>query len=475
MSNHYDVIVIGAGTGGYVAAIRAAQLGLKVVVVDAFVGKDGKPALGGTCLNVGCIPSKALLDSSREFDNLWLRIKQHGISVENPYIDLEATIGRKDRIVKQFTSGVELLLKLNKVTTLFGKAQVFKDKMVKVTLHGGASQTLTGNHIVLATGSVPVDLPFAPTDHTRILDSADALDLTIAPRRLGVIGAGAIGLEMGSVWQRLGSEVTILEALPALLPALDPDIARFAARTLTKQGLDIRLGSQVTQVQVVGDEVMVCYADAEGAKHEQTFDQLLVAVGRRAYVDGLFGEDIDMSLDDRGRIVVDSHNRTSIEGIWAVGDVVRGPMLAHKAMGEGAMVAELIAGKAGYIDPDLVPWVIYTDPELAWVGKTETVLKEAGVPVNIGTFPFSVNGRAVAMNEAVGQVKVVACGITDRILGVQILGPMASELIHECVVAMAFKATADDLARIVHAHPALSEVVHEAALSVGKRAIHKQN
>lgn len=475
MSEKFDVIVIGAGPAGYVAAIRAAQLGLKTAIIDAFVGKDGKFAPGGTCLNVGCIPSKALLDSSKQFHNLTHNFKDHGITAENPKIDIATFIGRKDKIVKQFTGGVAQLFKANKITSFFGKGKLLKGNDVEVTGNDGSKQTISATNVILTSGSVPIELPFAKFDGKHIIDNTGALDLTEVPKRLGVIGAGVIGLELGSVWKRLGAEVTILEALPKFLQVADQDIAKAAAREFAKQGLDIKVNAKVTKAEVKGDEVHLSYTDKDGAEQSFVVDKLLVAVGRRAYTDGLLADDTGVKLDERGRIVVDEHNYTGVNGVWAVGDAVRGPMLAHKGSEEGVMVAELIAGKPGHINLDTVPWVIYTEPEISWVGKTEEQLKEEGIPYKTGSFPFSVNGRAVAMNEGIGLVKVIAHAETDRLLGVHMVGPVVSELIHECVVAMEFKGSSEDLARIVHAHPALSEVVHEAALAVDKRAIHKGN
>ena len=474
MSDKFDVVVIGAGPAGYVAAIRAAQLGLKVAVVDAFAGKDGKQALGGTCLNVGCIPSKALLDSSRQYYNLAHNLPVHGITVENAKIDLATFIGRKDKIVKQFTGGIGQLFKANKVTPFFGKGKLLKGNQVEITDPEGKTSTISGTNVILASGSVPIELPFAKFDGKFIIDNAGALDLTEVPQRLGVIGAGVIGLELGSVWNRLGSDVTVLEALPAFLSVADADVARIAAKEFSKQGLKIKVGAKASGVEIKNDEVHLSYADKDG-EHVLIVDKLLVAVGRRAYTEGLLAEDVGVKLDERGRIVVDDHNHTGIDGVWAIGDAVRGPMLAHKGSEEGVAVAEWIAGKAGHIDFDTIPWVIYTEPEIAWAGKTEAQLKEAGIPYKVGTFPFAAVGRAVAMNEAVGQVKVLAHADTDRVLGVHMVGPGVSELIAEAVVTMEFKGSAEDLARIVHAHPTLSEAVHEAALAVDKRAIHKGN
>jgi len=478
----FDVVIIGAGPGGYVAAIRAAQLGLKTACVDAFLGKDGKPALGGTCLNVGCIPSKALLDSSRQFHNLVHSFKDHGISADNAKIDVGAMVGRKDKIVKQFTSGIAQLFKGNKanpVTPIAGFGTLKPGNVVSIKGHDGSVAEVTAKPVILAAGSVPIELPFAKYDNKLILDNAGALDIDAVPKRLGVIGAGVIGLELGSVWMRLGSQVTILEALPDFLPAADADIAKAAAREFKKQGLDIRLGAKCTKAEIKGNsdqsrEVHLTYTDAKG---EQTlvFDKLLVAVGRRAATQGLLADGTGVVLNERGVIEVDAHCKTAAPNVWAIGDCVRGPMLAHKASEEGIAVAELIAGLPGHVNLDTVPWVIYTEPEIAWVGKTEAQCKAENIPYKTGSFPFAAIGRAVAMNEPAGLVKVIAHAETDRILGLHLCGANVSELVHEGVVAMEFHGSAEDLARICHAHPTLSEAVHEAALAVDKRAIHKAN
>ena len=474
MSEHYDIIVIGGGPAGYHAAIRVAQLGLKTAVVDAWAGKDGKAALGGTCLNVGCIPSKALLDSSKQFYGLAHNLPAHGISVENAKVDLDGFIGRKDKIVKQFTGGVAQLFKANKITSYFGTGKLLKGNAVEITPADGDKQTINATNVILASGSVPIELPFAKFDSKHIIDNAGALDLKETPKRLGVIGAGVIGLELGSVWRRLGSEVTVLEALPDFLGVLDTDMSKIAMKEFTKLGLDIKLGAKLSKAEIKENEVKLTYTDKDG-DHDLTVDKLLVAVGRRAYTDGLLADDVGVKLDERGRIEVDEHCHTGVDGVWAVGDAVRGPMLAHKGFEEGMAVAEWIAGKAGHVNYETIPWVIYTEPEIAWVGKTEKQLKEDGTPYKVGSFPFAAIGRAVAMNEAVGMVKMMAHADTDRILGVEMVGPGVSELIAECVVAMEFKSSSEDMARIIHAHPTLSEAVHEAALSVDKRAIHKGN
>lgn len=474
MSTSFDVIVIGAGPGGYVAAIRAAQLGLKTACIDEFIGKDGKPALGGTCLNVGCIPSKALLDSSKQFHNLTHAFKDHGITADNASIDVNAMVARKDKIVKQFTGGITMLFKANKVTPVYGRGKLLANRQVEVTAADGSKQMLTATNVIIATGSKPIELPFAKFDHKYILDNASGLDVNTVPKRLGVIGAGVIGLELGSVWKRLGADVTVIEALPEFLAAADADIAKAAKREFDKQGLKIHLNAKLSKAEVKGDEVHVAYTDKDGDK-AIVVDKLLVAVGRRAYTDGLLGDGTGVKLDDRGRVLVDGHCWTGAEGVWAIGDCVRGPMLAHKASEEGIAVAEVIAGKPGHVNLDTVPWVIYTEPEVAWVGKTEQQLKADGVPYKTGSFPFAAVGRAVAMNETAGMVKVIAHAETDRILGVHMVGACVSEMIHEAVVAMEFHGSAEDLARICHAHPTLSEAVHEAALAVDKRAIHKAN
>ncbi len=482
MSENYDVIVIGAGPAGYHAAIRAAQLGMKTACIDAALGKDGKPALGGTCLRVGCIPSKALLDSSRQFWNLGHIFGEHGITTKDAKIDVGTMIGRKDKIVKQFTGGIAMLFKANKVTAFYGYGVLQPGNIVKVKQHDGSEIELKGTNVVLAAGSDSIELPFAKFGE-HIVDNVGALDFTEVPKRLGVIGAGVIGLELGSVWNRLGSQVTVLEALPDFLATADKEAAKTAAREFKKQGLDIRLGAKVSKAEVVpvkgakkgkAEEVHVTYSDGSG---EQTIvvDKLLVAVGRRAASKGLLADGVGVKLDQRGVIEVDEHCHTGVDGVWAVGDCVRGPMLAHKGFEEGIMVAELIAGLPGHVNYDTIPWVIYTEPEIAWVGKTEEQLKADGIPYKAGSFPFAAVGRAVAMAEPAGFVKVLAHAETDRVLGMHLVGANVSELVHEGVLTMEFSGAADDLARIVHAHPSLSEAVHDAAMAVDKRAIHKAN
>ncbi|MCR6627454.1 MAG: dihydrolipoyl dehydrogenase [Pseudoxanthomonas sp.] len=478
MAEQFDVVVIGAGPAGYHAAIRAAQLGMKVACIDAALGKDGKPALGGTCLRVGCIPSKALLDSSHQYHNLTHQFEQHGISVKDAKIDVGTMVGRKDAIVKQFTGGIAQLFKANKVTAYYGFGQLQPGNLVKVKQHDGSDVELKGTNIIIAAGSDSIELPFAKFDNEYIVDNVGALDFTEVPKRLAVIGAGVIGLELGSVWNRLGAEVTILEALPDFLAVADSEVSKVAAREFKKQGLDIRLGAKVSKTEVTGKgkkkEVVVTYSDADGEK-TLTVDKLLVAVGRRAASKGLLADGTGVKLNERGQVEVDAHCHTGVDGVWAIGDCVRGPMLAHKGFEEGIAVAELIAGLPGHVNFDTIPWVIYTSPEIAWVGKTEQQLKAEGVAYKAGSFPFAAVGRAVAMAEPTGFVKVIADAETDRVLGMHLVGANVSELVHEGVLTMEFKGSADDLARICHAHPSLSEAVHDAAMAVHKRAIHKPN
>ncbi|MCW0372804.1 dihydrolipoyl dehydrogenase [Xanthomonas sacchari] len=484
MSEHqYDVVVIGAGPAGYHAAIRAAQLGLKTACIDAALGKDGKPALGGTCLRVGCIPSKALLDSSRQFWNMGHLFGEHGISFKDAKIDVAAMVGRKDKIVKQFTGGIAMLFKANKITPYYGFGELQANagqpgNVVKVKQHDGSEVELKGTNVILAAGSDSIELPFAKFDGETIVDNVGALDFTEVPKRLAVIGAGVIGLELGSVWKRLGAEVTILEALPDFLALADAEVAKTALKEFKKQGLDIKLGAKVSKTEVTGkgkkQEVVVTYSDSEGEK-TLNVDKLLVAVGRRAATKGLLADGTGVKVNERGQIEVDAHCHTGVDGVWAIGDCVRGPMLAHKGFEEGIAVAELIAGLPGHVNFDTIPWVIYTEPEIAWVGKTEQQLKAEGVPYKAGSFPFAAIGRAVAMGEPAGFVKVIAHAETDRVLGMHLVGVGVSELVHEGVLTMEFNGSADDLARICHAHPTLSEAIHDAAMAVSKRAIHKAN
>ena len=476
MSQQFDVVVIGGGPGGYVAAIRAAQLGFSTACVDAFVGKRGKPALGGTCLNVGCIPSKALLQSSENFHAAQHDFARHGITVEGVKIDVPAMIERKDGIVDKLTGGIGFLLKKNKVASLHGVASLKSREnerwVVEVAVDGKVVDTVHATHVILATGSRPRPLPGVAVDNVTVLDNEGALNLTAVPARLGVIGAGVIGLEMGSVWKRLGAEVTILEAMPTFLAAADQQIAKEALRTFTRdQGLDIQLGVKIGEIKNLGDKVTVAY-ELNGEQKLAEFDKLIVSIGRVPNTDGLGAGNVGLQVDERGFVVVDEHCHTNLPNMWAIGDVVRGPMLAHKASEEGVAVAERIAGQKPHVDFGVIPWVIYTSPEIAWVGKTEEQLKAEGIEYKKGTSGFGANGRALGMGHAQGTVKLLACAKTDRILGLHMIGPMVSELVSEGVVSMEFKAASEDLARIIHAHPSLSEVVHEAALAADKRALH---
>lgn len=474
MSKKFDVIVIGGGPGGYVAAIRAAQMGLKTACIEKWQSKEGNPVLGGTCLNVGCIPSKALLDSSYKFHEVNAGLEVHGINVGKAKIDVPAMIARKDQVVKNLTMGVASLFKANGVTSLEGTGKLLADKKVEFTAHSGDVEVFEAANVIIATGSVPVNIPPTPLTEGVIVDSTGALEFDAVPKRLGVIGAGVIGLELGSVWNRLGAEVVVLEAQDTFLSLVDQGVAKEAKKILAKQGLDIRLGAKVTGSTVKGKKVTVTYQDSEGEKQE-VFDKLIVAVGRRPYTDGLFAEDSGIALDERGFIPVNEQCQTQVAGVWAIGDVVRGPMLAHKASEEGVMVADRIAGKLAQINYDIIPSVIYTHPEIAWVGQSEEDLKAQGRSYNTGLFPFAANGRALAANDADGFVKILADAETDRILGASIIGPSAGELCQQLVIAMEFSSSAEDLAMMVFSHPTVSEVVHEAALAVNNQAIHKAN
>lgn len=472
MSEQFDVVVIGAGPAGYHAAIRAAQLGLKTACIDAALGKDGKPALGGTCLRVGCIPSKALLDSSRQFWNLQHLFGEHGISADNAKIDVATMVGRKDKIVKQFTGGIAMLFKANKIAPYYGFGTLHPGNIVKVKQHDGSEVELKGTNVIIAAGSDSIELPFAKFDGDKIVDNVGALDFTEVPKRLGVIGAGVIGLELGSVWKRLGAEVTILEAAPEFLSAADAAITKEAWKTFTaKQKLGIKLGAKIGKVERTEAGVRVEY-EHKDEQHVLECERLIVSVGRVPNTDGLGGESVGLKISERGFIEVDAQGRTNLANVWAVGDVVPGPMLAHKGMEEGVMVAECIAGQHGHVNHDTVPWVIYTHPEIAWVGKTEAQLKAEGIEYKAGQIPFAANGRALGQGDTTGFVRMYACAKTDRILGVHVIGNNASELIAEAVVAMEFGACSEDIARICHAHPTLSEVMHEAALACDKRPLH---
>ncbi|WP_028451301.1 dihydrolipoyl dehydrogenase [Chitinilyticum aquatile] len=476
MTQQFDVVVIGAGPGGYVAAIRAAQLGFNTACVDEFKNKAGEASLGGTCLNVGCIPSKALLESSENWERIEHKFEAHGISVSGAKFDVKKMLERKDGIVTKLTQGIGYLFKKNKVASLHGHGKIVGQadgKWLVEVADGDKVETVATTHVIIATGSTPRQFPGVPTDNKLILDNEGALAIPEVPKKLGVIGAGVIGLEMGSVWKRLGSDVTILEGAPGFLLAADEAVAREANRIFTRDlGLKISCGVKIAKVQPNKKDVTIEYADSEGKEHKETFDKVIVAIGRQPNTWNLAAESVGLPLDERGFVIVDDECRTSLPNIWAVGDVVRGPMLAHKASEEGVAVAERIAGQHPHIDFNVVPWVIYTSPEMAWVGKTEQALKAAGVEYKKGQFPFSPNGRALGLGEVGGFVKMLACAKTDRILGVHIIGPFASELISEAVVAMEFNASSEDIARIIHAHPSLSEALHEAALGCDKRGLH---
>jgi dihydrolipoamide dehydrogenase len=474
MADKYDVIVIGAGPAGYHAAIRTAQLGLKTACIDKEVDNDGKPALGGTCLNWGCIPSKALLDASHKFEEAKEHFGEIGIKATGVKADVPKMIEHKAAIVKKLTGGVAGLFKANGVENLHGTGRLLTGRKVEYTPAKGEAQVLEAEHVILAPGSVPVQIAPAPMDGEYVVDSKGALEFESVPKKLGVIGAGVIGLELGSVWNRLGSEVVLLEALEEFLPIADRRIAGDAFKLFEKQGLDIRLGARVTATERKGKKVHVTYKDKDG---EQTleFDRLIVSVGRRPYTEGLLAPDSGVNLDERGFVYVNDLCATDAPGVYAVGDVVRGPMLAHKGMEEGLMVAERIAGKKPLVNYDAIPSVIYTHPEIAWVGRSEDELKKQGEDYRVGSFPFAASGRAMAANDTEGMVKIVADAETDRVLGVHILGPQASELVAQAVIALEFSASAEDLGLTMFAHPTLSEAVHEAAMGLHGHAIHMAN
>jgi dihydrolipoamide dehydrogenase len=472
MSKSFDVVVIGGGPGGYIAAIRAAQLGMSVACIDEWKNEKGGPAPGGTCTNVGCIPSKALLQSSEHYEHASHGLAEHGVEIKGVKLNLAQMLGRKDSVVKQNNDGILYLFKKNKVSFFHGRGSfVSTDAQgYQIAVSGASTETLIAKHVVIATGSIPRELPGAPFDEKQILSNTGALALDAVPKRLGVIGAGVIGLEMGSVWRRLGSDVTIIEAMPVFLGAVDETVAKEAHKLFLKQGLKIEMGAKIGTIKS-GKDVSVEYVDAEGKEHSAQFDKLIISIGRIPNTIGLSPEAVGLKLDERGFIAVDDQCRASLPNIWAVGDVVRGPMLAHKAEEEGVAVAERIAGQHGHVNFGTIPWVIYTSPEIAWVGRTEQQLKADGVAYKSGSFPFLANGRARALGDTSGMVKFLADAKTDEILGVHIVGPMASELISEAVVAMEFRASAEDIARICHAHPTLSEATKEAALAVDKRAL----
>lgn len=479
MSTKYDVIVIGSGPSGYVAAIRCAQLGLKTACIEKWKDKDGKGVNGGTCLNVGCIPSKALLDSSHRFYEANKSFKDHGISTGKVSINIPEMLERKDRVVQQMSGGVQGLFMANKVTSLYGSGKLLAGKKVQFVDNKGKEEILEADNVILASGSIPVAIPVAPVDNDVIVDSTGALEFTEIPERLGVIGAGVIGLELGSVWARLGSKVACLEAMDTFLAIMDQTIAKETKKILTKQGLDIRLSCRVTGTEVVTKgkkkEVVVTYADKDGKEAKETFDKLIVCVGRRPFTDGLLSQDSGVKLDERGSVYVNDLCSTSAPGVWAVGDVVRGPMLAHKGSEEGVMVAERIAGEKPVMNYNIIPNVIYTHPEVASVGQTEEQLKADGEKYSVGTFPFLAVGRAVAADEAEGMVKMIAHAETDRVLGCHVVGPAAADLVQQVAIAMEFGASAEDIGMTVFGHPTFSEAVKEAALAVNGHAIHMPN
>lgn len=473
MSKNFDVVVIGGGPGGYIAAIRAAQLGFNTACIDEWKNAKNGPAPGGTCTNVGCIPSKALLQSSEHYEHAGHSFGEHGIEMKGLGLNVGKMLARKDTIVKQNNDGILYLFKKNKVTFFHGHGSFVKGGAdgYEIKVSGASEETISGKHIVVATGSNPRALPNAPFDEKLILSNTGALAIDAVPKKLGVIGAGVIGLEMGSVWRRLGAEVTVLEALPAFLGAVDEQIAKEAHKLFTKQGLTINLGVKISAITAGKKDVTVEYTDDKGNAQKAVFDKLIVSIGRVPNTIGLNPEAVGLKLDERGFVAVDDECKTNLPNVWAVGDVVRGPMLAHKAEEEGVAVAERIAGQHGHVNFNTIPWVIYTSPEIAWVGKTEQQLKAEGVAYKAGTFPFMANGRARALGDTSGMVKFLADAKTDEILGVHMVGPMVSELISEAVVAMEFRASSEDIARICHAHPSLSEATKEAALAVDKRSL----
>jgi dihydrolipoamide dehydrogenase len=473
MSTQFDVVVIGAGPGGYIAAIRAAQLGLSVACIDAWQNGKGGPAPGGTCTNVGCIPSKALLQSSEHFDQVNHHFAEHGIEVKGVSLNLEQLLGRKNSVVKQNNDGILYLFKKNKITFFHGKG-AFTGKVEggwAINVSGTATADIVGKHVVIATGSSARELPGLPFDEQQVLSNDGALNISTVPKKLGVIGAGVIGLEMGSVWRRLGAEVTVLEAMPEFLAAVDQQVAKEAFKIFTKQGLAIQTGIKLGEIKAGAKSITVPYTDAAGAEQKLVVDKLIVSIGRVPYTGGLQADAVGLQLDERGFVVVDGDCKTNLPNVWAVGDVVRGPMLAHKAEEEGVAVAERIGGQHGHVNFNTIPWVIYTSPEISWVGQTEQQLKASGRAYKAGSFPFLANGRARALGDTTGFVKILADAATDEVLGVHIIGPMASELIAEAVTIMEFKGAAEDIARICHAHPTLSESMKEAALAVDKRTL----
>jgi dihydrolipoamide dehydrogenase len=474
VSNQFDVVVIGSGPAGYVCAIRCAQLGLKTAVIEQNVAESSQPLLGGTCLNVGCIPSKALLDSSHRYAEAAGHLADHGIGVGGITLDIAGMMARKEKIVAQLTGGVSGLLKANAVSVITGSATLNAGRNVEVTSPEGEVSTYTADHIVLAAGSEPAAIPPAPLDGDRIVDSTGALCFEEVPGRLGVIGAGVIGLELGSVWARLGSEVVMLEAMDQFLPNMDEQIAAESGKIFAKQGLDIRLGARVTDTEISGDGVSVTYTHKD-ATHQETFDRVIVAVGRTPRTDKLFSADSGVTVDERGFVFVNDYCATEAPGVWAIGDIVRGPMLAHKGSEEGVMVAERIHGKAAQLNYEVIPSIIYTHPEVAAVGKTEQELKSEGVDYKVGTFPFAAIGRALASGETDGMVKILSDADSDQLLGAHVVGPSAADLVQQIVIAIEMAASTEDLQLMVFGHPTMSEAVHEAALAVDGRAIHMVN
>ena len=468
----FDVVVIGSGPAGYVAAIRASQLGFKTLCIEESIDDDGKPNLGGTCLNVGCIPSKALLDSSHKYYQANKNLSDHGVQIDKLKLDLDAMMSRKDAIVSQLTGGVSGLFKANKVESITGRGKVISKNVIEITKPDGSKENLDAKNIIIATGSKPIEINAAPFSKN-IVDSTGALSFKKVPKKLGVVGAGIIGLELGSVWSRLGSNVTVLEALDDFLPMSDPDISKDSLKEFKKQGLDIRLGSKVISTKDMKNSVKLSYSN-EGNEIEMEFDKLIVAVGRSSNVDNILNDDLGVSIKN-GLIEVDEYCQTSVSNIWAVGDVVRGPMLAHKGSEEGIMVAERIADRHTEVNYDLVPSVIYTHPEIAWVGKNENELKESGVKYNVGKFPFAANGRALAVSESIGFVKLLSDKKTDAILGVHVFGPAAADIVQQALIAMEFGASAEDISLTMFSHPTVSEALHEAALASNNQAIHIGN
>ena len=470
----FDVVVIGGGPAGYVAAIRSSQLGLKTACIEEYTDLDSNPTFGGTCLNVGCIPSKALLDSSHRYHDAANHLKTHGIDIKNVELDLPAMMKRKDDIVKKLTSGIGGLFAANKVTPISGRGKVIADQKVEVTNSSGDVEIIESKNIIIATGSSPIEIGSAKFDDKNILDSTGALEIDSVPKTLGVIGAGVIGLELGSVWARLGSKVTVIEAMDDFLFMADKEIAKETLKDFKKQGLDIRLGCKLTSSKSLKNSVNVTY-ETEGKSEEIKFDKLIVAVGRKPNTKDVFSEDSGVILDERGFINVNEHCQTNAANIWAIGDVVRGPMLAHKGSEEGIMVAERIAGKHAEMNYDLVPSVIYTHPEIAWVGKNEEELKDENIEYKVGKFPFAASGRALAVDQSVGFVKLLSDAKTDTILGVHVFGPSAAEIVQQALISMEFGASSEDLGLTIFSHPTVSEALHEAALAVNNEAIHIGN